>query len=175
MLRTSASSSSNQAIPARTATPAPTASAITTASSRHRGAGEPGAVVGHERELLPQPVRVLTGVLAGDGVQVAQALDRDEERLVVVEPGRAQVGDLAPQVVLELVDVGRRDDLTSVHVAAPPVDLGLELVVVRHHAHTSTTAAGRGADSQTCRSASATTSHCACRSASAARPVGVIA
>ncbi len=106
-----------------------------------RRAGVVG-VLRNEDELLPQPVGVLAGELAGDGVEVAEALDRDEEGLLVIEAGRVPVGDLLAQVVLELVDVGRGDRLATLHVSAPPVDLGLQLSVVRHHAHPSTAAAG---------------------------------
>ena len=132
-------------------------------------------VLREEHELLPQPLGVLAGELVRDGVEVAHALDRDEEGLVVVEPGGPQVRDLFAQVVLELVHVGRGDRLAALDPAAPPPDLGLLLRVQLHHAHRSVVAGGCCAACHTCRSASATTVHCSCRSASAARPEAVIA
>ena len=138
-----------------------------------RRAGVVGAVR-YQDELLPQPVGVLAGKFARDGVEVAQALDGDEEGLLVVEAGRLPVGDLLAQVVLQLVDVGGGDRLAPLNVSAPPVDLGLQLSVWRHHAHPSTAAGGRCVVCHTCRSASATTVHCSCRSARASRPAGVI-
>ncbi len=128
-----------------------------------------------EHELLPQPVGVLAGKLARDGVEVAQSLDRDEEGLLVVEPGRLAVGDLLAQVVLQLVDVGGRDRLTTLDIPAPLVDLGLQFSARLHHAHPTAGAGGCGAACHTWRSAAATMDHCSCLSASASRPAGVIA
>jgi hypothetical protein len=140
-----------------------------------------------EHELLPEPVGVLAGELARDLVEVAHALDRDEERLLVVEPARGQVVDLAPQVVLHLVDVGRRDRPAPLDVAAPLVELPLQdgvlgraagrVVgsVLGHQAHPSTTAGLGWTSCQTCLSASDTTVHCCRRSARVSRPAPVIA
>ena len=108
----------------------------------------PGGRVGvvgalrHQDELLPQPLGVLAGKFARDGVEVAQALDGDEESLLVIEAGRLPVGDLLAQMVLQLVDVGGGDRPVPLDITAPPVDLGLEFSVWRHHAHPSVAAAG---------------------------------
>lgn len=106
-----------------------------------RGAGVVGTLR-DEGELLPQQVGVLAGEFARDGVEVAQPFDRDQESLLVVEPGRlpvghlpAQVGHLPAQVVLKFVDVGGGDRLAPLDVATPPVDLGLQLGMQLHHAH----------------------------------------
>ena len=104
-----------------------------------RRAGVVGALRNQD-ELLPQPVGVFAGKLAGDGVEVAEALDRDEESLLIIEAGRLPVGDLLAQVVLELVNVGGGDRLAPLNISAPPVDLGLQLSVRLHHAHPSTAA-----------------------------------
>lgn len=127
-----------------------------------------------EHELLPQPVGVLAGKLARDGVEVAQAFDGHEEGLLVIEPGRLAVGDLLAEVVLQLVDVGGGDRLAALDVPAPLLDLGLKFRVL-HHAHPTAGAGGCCAACHTWRSAAATTDHCCCRLASSSRPAGVIA
>ena len=71
----------------------------------------------------------------------ATGLD-DEEAFLVVEAGRLPVGDLLAQVILQLVDVGGGDRPVPLNVAAPPVDLGLQLGAGRHHAHPSGAAEG---------------------------------
>lgn len=48
----------------------------------------------YECELLSPPVGVLAGKLARDGVEVAQALEGDEEGLLGVESGCLPVGGL---------------------------------------------------------------------------------
>ena len=89
-------------------------------------------------ELLPQPVRVLAGELAGDGVEAPHALHGDEERLVPAGTGALEFGDLVPQVILELVDVGRGDGPVALEVGAPLPDLRLHvtLLVRSHGRHT---------------------------------------
>jgi hypothetical protein len=92
---------------------------------------------------------VLTGELPRDGVEVAQPFDGDEEGLLVVEPVRQQVFDLLAQVVFELLHVGGGDRLPALHVAAPPVDLSLEVGVKLHQAHPSATMGDLGEACQT--------------------------
>jgi hypothetical protein len=123
--------------------------------------------------LLPQSLGVLPGEFAGYLVQVAEALDRDEEGLLVVESRGAAVGDLLPEVVLEFVDVRGGDRLVAEDVAAPAIDLAFQPCVGVHHAHASVAVGGKSC--QTCRSVSATTVHCCCRSVSASSPEGVMA
>ena len=83
-------------------------------------------VVLRAEELLPEPLAVLARVLAGDGVEVAEPLHGDEERLVVAEPGRAQLGDLVAEVVLQLVDVVAVDPRSAGDVRTPFGDLRLQ-------------------------------------------------
>ena len=110
--------------------------------------------------------------LAGQAVEVAHPLHGDQEGLVVGEPGRAQLGDLVAEVVLQLVDVmavdatGRRAD-----VGPPLCDLCLDAL----HPHTSPAAVSSPPEpGQTSFSARVTVTHCRCWSASAARPSSVI-
>jgi hypothetical protein len=77
-------------------------------------------------------------------------------------------------MILQLVDVARRDRLTPLGEAAPPLDLPLQVRTQAHRAHP-TVGAGAGAGCVLCqawRNASATTVHCSCRSASAAGQTG---
>ena len=48
---------------------------------------------------------MLARELSRQGVEVAHAFHGDQERLVVGEPGRVQLGDLVAKVILQLVDV----------------------------------------------------------------------
>ncbi|MPN07128.1 hypothetical protein SDC9_154394 [bioreactor metagenome] len=57
------------------------------------GAGAPGRGGGDQHELLPEPIGVFPGELLRDLVQAAHALDRDQERLLVVQAGSAQLID----------------------------------------------------------------------------------
>ncbi len=125
-----------------------------------------------QHQLLPQPVRVLAGELTRQRIDAAHALDGDQERFVVVEATGGEVGDLPAEVVFHLVGVGGGDGLMAENVSAPSVDLALELGL-RGHARPSA-AGGRATVRHTWSSASATTSHCDLRSASAANPDAVI-
>ena len=108
--------------------------------------------------------------LARDSVHAAHPLHRDEKGLVAGQATGLQGGDLFAQMVFHLVDVGDRNRAMALDVPAPLIDMGLQLGL--HHAHPFST--GPVALRQTWSSASATTLHWACRSASAARPESVI-
>ncbi len=69
---------------------------------------------------------MLAGELAGEGVEAAHALHRDQERLVGVEPRVHQDRDLLAQVILELRHVDGVDRLPAAEKAAPLGDLLLE-------------------------------------------------
>src|SRR5215210_2485844 len=81
---------------------------------------------GDDDELLPEAVRVLARELPREGVEVAHALHRHQERLVGGEPRVGQDSHLLAQVVLQLRHVGGVDRLPAAEVAPPPVDLLLE-------------------------------------------------
>ena len=122
-------------------------------------------------ELLPQPVAVLAGELPGNGVHVAQPLHRDQERLVLLEPGCAQLGHLVPEVVLQLVDVVAVERRGPGDVRPPLGDLRFHVL----HAHASPRVVRRAPDpGHASFSARVTASHCRRCSASAARPSSVI-
>ena len=66
-------------------------------------------VLAAQDELFPQPAAVLARELPGQGVDVAHPFHADQERLVVREAGRVQLGDLVAKMILELVDVAAVD------------------------------------------------------------------
>ena len=72
------------------------------------------------------------GELARHRIQVAQTLDRDEERFVFVQPGFAQRFDLAAEMVFEFFDVDGTDRLPSAEVVPPFADALFEQALVRH-------------------------------------------
>ncbi len=76
-------------------------------------------------ELLPEPPAVLARELPGQAVEVAHPLHGDEERLVVCEAGLVQLGDLVPEVILQLVDVVPVDARGVGDVRPPLRDLRL--------------------------------------------------
>ena len=131
-------------------------------------AGGVRAVGSGQDELLPQSFGVLTGELARDLVDTAHPLDRDQERLVGGQAGVGEVVDLPAQVVFHLGDVGRRDRLAALDVLAPLADLVVEFGRVAGHCASPGCIGVR--PRHTCSRASATTSHCWRRSASASRP-----
>ena len=69
---------------------------------------------------------MLARELAREGVEVAHALHRHQERLVRREPRVGQRRDLLAQVVLQLRHVDGVDRLPAAEVAPPLVDLLLE-------------------------------------------------
>ena len=122
-------------------------------------------------ELLPQATAVLPGKLAGEIVQVPHALDGDQERLVVGEPGGVQLGDLVAQMTLELVDVVPVESIPVVQVCPPFSDLGFDPWA----RHVDPKAVVSSPDpGQMLPRVLATANHCACCSARAARPSSVI-
>ena len=64
-----------------------------------------------DRELLPQPITVLARELGREPVDLAESLDGDEERFVIGETRRLEVGDLLAQMPLELVGISGIDRL----------------------------------------------------------------
>ena len=95
------------------------------------GGGET-SLAGRNHELLPETLGVLVGELARHRIQVAQALDRHEERFVVVEARLAQRVNLAAQMVLEFLDVGGTNRLPSAEVLPPLPDALFQDRLVRH-------------------------------------------
>ena len=59
------------------------------------------------------------GELARQRVEVAQALHRDQERLVLIETGFTQRADLIAEVVFELLHIDRSDRLPAAHEGPP--------------------------------------------------------
>jgi hypothetical protein len=94
-----------------------------------------GVAVGGEDELLPQPIRVLARELAGEGVQAAHALDRDQERLVLREPRLDEGTHLVAQMRFQFLDIRPRDGAAPSQVGAPLADLFFERRVVGGGAH----------------------------------------
>src|SRR5215211_4036601 len=88
-------------------------------------------------ELLPEAVRVLARELPREGVEVAHALHRNQERLVGGEPRVDQNRYLLAQMVFQLRYVGGVDRLPAAKVAPPPVDLLLERYRVFRSRHRS--------------------------------------
>ena len=80
----------------------------------------------HEHELLPEAVRVLARELPREGVEVAHALHRHQERFIGREPRIDETRDLLAQMVFQLRDIDRVDRLPAAEVAPPLVDLLLE-------------------------------------------------
>ncbi len=80
-------------------------------------------VVTAQDELLPQSAAVLACELPGQGVDVAHPFHGDQERLVVREAGRVQLGDLVAKMILQLVDVVAVDARGVCDVGPPLCDL----------------------------------------------------
>ena len=97
----------------------------------------------HQDELFAEPFGVLTGEFTRRRVEVPQSLDSDEKGLLVIKTGCLTVGDL-PAEVASSSSTSARECPVPLDVSAPPVDLGLQLRVRRHHARPSATA-GPGA------------------------------
>jgi len=96
----------------------------------------PGVGGGHH-ELLPEAVRVLARELPREGVEVAHALDRYQERLIGGEPRVGQHRDVLAQVVLQLRYVDGMDRLPTTEVAPPSGDLLLDRYRVTRSRHRS--------------------------------------
>ena len=128
------------------------------------------SVVAAQDELLPEPPAVLARELAGEVVDVAHALHRDEESLVWSEAGRGQLGDLVPEMVLELVDVVPVDSRCACNVRPPLRNLRFDAL----HGHAPLPAVC-SVPRQTSLSARETVSHWRRCSSSAPRPSSVIA
>ena len=94
-----------------------------------------GVVVGTHDELLPQPLGVLARELARERVQVAHALDGDQERLIFRQPRLGEAAHLVAQVRFELLDVRPRDGAAPAQVGAPLADLFFERRVFGCSAH----------------------------------------
>ena len=77
-------------------------------------------------ELLPEALRVLARELPGEGVELAHALHRHQERFIGGEPRVHQAADLLAQMVFQLRHVDGVDRLPAAEVAPPLVDLLLE-------------------------------------------------
>ena len=69
---------------------------------------------------------MLARELPREGVEVADALHRHQERLICGEPRVDQYRHLLAQMVFQLRHVGGVDRLTAAEVAPPLVDLLLE-------------------------------------------------
>ena len=95
------------------------------ASVRARARNSPESE-GTSDELLPEAVRVLARELPREGVEVAHALHRHQERFIGGEPRIDQARDLLAQMVFQLRDVDGVDRLPAAEVAPPLVDLLLE-------------------------------------------------
>ena len=129
-------------------------------------------------ELLPEAVRVLARELPREGVEVAHALHRHQERLVGGEPRVDQDRDLLAQMVFQLRHVDGVDRLPAAEVAPPLVDLLLErcrLIRSRHRSGSlwqwrgRRRVAGRDEKESACqmpRSVASTACHCLRSSAS---------
>ncbi len=126
--------------------------------------GRRGAGARRNDELLPEALGVLAGELARDRIQIAQTLDRDEERFVFVKAGFAQRLDLAAEMVLELLDVDGADGLPPPEIL-PPFPDALFLQSFFRHPFSSVVGnqpgctAGSTARRQTPRSAVSTVCH----------------
>ena len=133
----------------------------------------PRLVLTTQDELLPQSAAVLAREFPGQGVESAHPFHGDEERLIVREPGCVQLGDLVPEMSLELSDIRAVDGRSLRDVGPPLGNLGLH----PGHGHASPSANGgsRAGPRQTSPNARVTATHCRCCSRSAARPSSVIA
>ena len=100
---------------------------------------------GRHDQLLPEAIRVLARELPREGVELAHALHRHQERLVGGEPRVGQHRDLLAQMVLQLRDVDGVDRLPAAEVAPPLVDLLLELHRVDLEPRSQAPCAGSGA------------------------------
>src|SRR6266480_3530235 len=85
----------------------------------------PGVGWGHHK-LLPEAVRVLARELPREGVEVAHALHRHQERFIGREPRIDETRDLRAEMIFELRDIDPVDRLPTTEVAPPLVDLFLE-------------------------------------------------
>ena len=123
---------------------------------------------------------MLPGELAGQLVEAAHPLDRDQERLVRAQADRDELVDGTAEMVFELVGVGRLQLPAALHVVTPLRELRLQLVLTlpRRHARPSSGIAVSGLrsprPSQISLSASTTVSHWRRCSASSARPLSVM-
>ncbi len=88
-----------------------------------------------DHQLLPQPVRMLAGVLARDLVEAADALDRDEERLLLAQAGPDQIVDLIAQMSFEFVDIRARHRAPAAQILRPGCDLGVQCRLLLGHRH----------------------------------------
>src|SRR5262249_48916680 len=97
-------------------------------------AGAAGAAGQHQ--LLPEPFRMLPGELAGQLVEAAHPLDRDEERLVRAQAGRDELVDGTAEMVFELIGVARPQFPAALYVVTPLRELRLQLLLTlpRRHA-----------------------------------------
>ena len=80
---------------------------------------------------------MLARELPREGVEVAHALDRHQERFIGGEPRVGQHRDLLAQVVLQLRYVDRMDRLPTTEVAPPSGDLLLDRYRVTRSRHRS--------------------------------------
>jgi hypothetical protein len=80
-------------------------------------------VVTSQDELFPQSSAVLACELPGQAVEVAHPFHGDQERLVVREAGRVQLGDLVAKMILQLIDVAAVDARGVRDVGPPLCDL----------------------------------------------------
>jgi len=100
-----------------------------TAAARGVAATVTDPVAGADQDqLLPQPVAMLARELGGHQIHRAEPLHRDEEGLLLAEPGQLELGHLFAQMPLELVDIRRIDRAIAGHRGAPLGDLLLENV-----------------------------------------------
>ena len=128
---------------------------------------------------------MLARELPREGVEVAHALHRHEERLVGVEPRVGEHRDLLAQVILQLRHVDGVDRPPTAEVAPPLVDLRLERYRVigsrnrqapsgRSMVDGRPARGGKESARQMPRSVSSTACHCLRSSASCARPPEVM-
>ena len=131
-------------------------------SERLEPAAERGTrrlLVTAQDELFPESAAVLACELPGQAVEVAHPLHGDEERLVLAEPGRVQLGDLVAKMILQLLDVVTVDRRGVPDVRTPLRDLCLQAL----HAHASATAVSSPPEpGHTSFSARVTATHCRC-------------
>ena len=137
--------------------------------------GVPRPLSGHH-ELLPEPLRVFPGELAGEGVQGAESLHSHEEGLVRVQPHLHELRDLLPKVVFQLLHIHRVDRLAALEIASPLVDLRVQrsIETVRRHIRQAPVGCGPAMERQIPRSVASTVCHCRRSSASCSCPAGVI-
>ena len=115
---------------------------------------------------------MLASELPGQLVDCSHSLHGHQECLVCREANRGQIGDLGPEVVLQLLDVTAIDRRAPFDEGTPLPDLQLHLV----HGQALPNAKGsRSPPPQASPRALATVAHCLLCSASAACPSSVIA